>query len=111
VSTSNPTSRAKDEGLHGRVNIFSLLIIYSSTALMIAAVYFVVNLVVINPHSVTSSVISNEIPKLQIGKEITQTSKQKTVTNNALSTVLVNSPKADGATQFSIPTSRRNYVG
>ena len=37
---------------------------------MMAAVYCVVYWVVINPHSAASSAISNEIPKLQIGKEI-----------------------------------------
>ncbi len=56
---------------------------------MMVAVYFVIYAVVINPHSAASSVISNEIPKLQTGKEITQTIKQKTPANNALSTVPV----------------------
>ena len=76
---------------------------------MMGAVYFVIYAVVINPHSAASSVISNEIPKLQIGKENTQPFKQKTATNNALSTVPVNSPEADGAIQFSIQISRRNH--
>ncbi len=78
---------------------------------MMVAVYFVIYAVVINPHSAASSAISNEIPKLQIGKEIMQTSKQKTVTNNALSTAPVNTPAADGAIQFSIHSSSRNYHG
>ena len=73
------------------------------------AVYFVIYVVVINPHSAASSVISNEIPKLQIAKEITQ--QQKTATNNALSTAPVNTPAADGAIQFSIQSSSRKYHG
>ena len=108
MSCSHPTSRARDEGLHGQINLFSLLIIYSTTALMMVAVYFVINLVVINPHSAASSVISNEIPKLQTAKQTTQLFKQKTATNNALSTVPVNSPEADGAIQFPIQSSSRN---
>ncbi len=78
---------------------------------MMVAVYFVIYSVVINPHSAASSVISNEIPKLQIGKEIMLTFKQKTATNNALPTVPVNSPEADGAIQFSIQSSSRNHDG
>ena len=78
---------------------------------MMAAVYCVVYWVVINPHSAASSAISNGVPKLQITKEILQTSEQKTVTNNAQSTVPVNSPAVGGAFQFSKPTSSRNHHG
>jgi hypothetical protein len=61
---------------------------------MMVAVYFVIYSLVINPHSAASSVISNEIPKLQIGKEIMQTFKQKMAANNALPTVPVNTSEA-----------------
>ena len=95
MSASNLAGRARDDGLHGQKNLLSLLIIYSTTALMTAAVYFVAYLAVFNPLSATSSVISIEIPKLQIGKGIMQTFKQKTPANNALSTVPVNTSEAD----------------
>jgi len=62
---------------------------------MTAAVYFAAYFVVFNPLSAASSVISIEIPKLQTGKQIMQAFKQKTATNNALSTVPVNTSEAD----------------
>ena len=73
MSSVDTNSGVSGSGLNGRLNLRGLCLIYSSTLLMIAVVYFVVSSVVISPHAVAAPVDSFANPELQVN-EIMQTS-------------------------------------
>jgi hypothetical protein len=98
-------ARAEDSN-----SLLSLLIIYSTTILMIAAVYLMVSFLVIDPHNTASGVTSHEITLPRGGKEVMQAGTAKTESNKALFMSQVDAPKADGATQFT-QTSEHIYAG
>ena len=97
MSSRTLTSAARVEDSN---SLLSLLIIYSTTTLMIAAVYLMVSFLVIDPHYTASGVTPDEITLPRSGKEVSQAATAKTESNKALFMSQVDAPKADGATQF-----------
>lgn len=107
MSSSTVTSVARAEDSNG---LLSLLIIYSTTTLMITAVYLMVSFLVIDPHNTASGVTSHEITLPHSGKQVVQAGTTMTESNKALSMSQVDAPKADGATQIT-QTSAHIYDG
>ena len=107
MSSKTQTSAARAEDSN---SLLSLLIIYSTTILMIAAVYQMVSFLVIDPHYTVSGVTPHEITLPRSGKEVMQAGSAKTESNKALFMSQVDAPKADGATQFT-QTSEHIYDG
>ncbi len=101
------TSAARAEDSN---SLLSLLIIYSTTTLMITAVYLMVSFLVIDPHNTASGVTPHDITLPRSGKEVMQTGTANTESNKALFMSQVDAPKADGATQLT-QTSEHIYDG
>ena len=101
MSSRTLTSAARAEDSN---SLLSLLIIYSTTILMIAAVYQMVSFLVIDPHYTVSSVTPHEITLPRSGKAVIQAGTAQTESNKALFMSQVDAPKADGATQFTQPS-------
>ena len=97
MSSKTQTSAARAEDSN---SLLSLLIIYSTTILMIAAVYQMVSFLVIDPHYTVSGVTPHEITLPRSGKAVIRADTAQTESNKALFMSHVDAPKADGATQF-----------
>jgi len=97
MSTNTLTSAARAEDSSG---LLSLLIIFTSTTLMIAAVCLMVSFLVIDPHNNASGVTPNENTLSRSAAQGMQAASAKPESNKAPLVSQVDTTEADGATQF-----------